>query len=167
MLLNIASVVLVVLILCSIVSVTPGFFNLKMFRALQGTRCTGLSAVQAFIPFYNITFSRKLSYGKSTIFDIGFIVCAVLLLFRVASVVLVSKLPVLVVFSSFAMYACLLIFFVMYIVNAVDFCRMLNCGFLTILCCVVVAPVGYYMLSTQVLAYFKEVEDVVRGTFET
>ena len=42
---------------------------------------------------------------------------------------------------------------------------MFNCGLIVTLCGVVVAPIGYYMLSTQVLGYFRSVEDTVSGRF--
>lgn len=163
---QIISVVIVIAVLCAVVCVTVGMFNRKLFLAVYGTKCTGLSAVEAYIPFYNIVYARKIINGKAPVFLGGFCLCAAGLIFRLGSVVLVAKFPVLIVYSSLAMVVCIALYMLLYIINAVDFCRMLNCGFLTTICCIIVAPVGYYMLSTQVLPYFKQVEDKVSGTFE-
>lgn len=166
MLSNILSTVIVIAVLCGVFSITVGMFNTKLYKAINEEKCSGLEILKAYIPFYNIAYARKLAYGKCTVFNIGFIVCAVLIVFRVAAVILVSTFPILVVYSAFTTYVAILIYAIMYIVNAVDFVRMLNGGFITTLCCVIVAPVGYYMLSNIVIAYFKSVEDKVSGTFE-
>ena len=164
---NIISVVLVVGVLFAIISIPVGMFNTKVFQAINGTKCTGVNFIKAFIPFYNITFSRKLAYNSSGIFIIALIVCLILILFRIVALALVSVVPVLVVFSSFTTIAAILLYWLFYIINAVDFCRMFNCGMLITLCCIILAPVGYYMLSTQVLSYFRSVEDEVSGRFGT
>lgn len=162
---DVISVILVLAVLYAIVSIPVGIFNLKVFQAIHGTKCTGLSFVKAFIPLYNITFSRKLAYGRATAFNICLVICLLLFLFRIVSVVIVSIAPVLVVYSSLVMIACIAIYWILYIINCVDFCRMFNCGVITTLCGVVVPPIGYYMLSTQVLGYFRSVEDTVSGRF--
>lgn len=166
-LINVLSVIIVVAILYAIISVPVGLFNLKMFQAVHGAKCTGLNFVKAFIPFYNITFSRRLVYGKATGFCIALLLCVIMFLFRVVSLVLVSAVPILIVYSSLVMIACIAFYYILYIINAVDFCRMLNCGVVTMIVSIVVAPIGYYMLSTQVLSYFRSVEDTVSGRFGT
>lgn len=162
---DVISVVLVLMALYAVISVPVGIFNLKVFQAIHGTKCTGFSLLKAFTPLYNITFARKLAYGKATIFNAILLLCLLLLLFRVVALVLVSTLPILVVYSSLVMIACIALYWVLYIVNCVDFCRMFNCGVITTLCGVVVPPIGYYMMSTQVLGYFRSVEDTVSGRF--
>ena len=163
--LDVLSVIIVLAVLYAIVSVHVGIFNLKVFQAVHGTKCTGLSILKAFAPLYNITFARKLAYGKSTVFNVMLLICLLLFVFRVVSIALVSLVPVLVVYSSLVMIACIAIYCILYIINCVDFCRMFNCGLIVTLCGVVVAPIGYYMLSTQVLGYFRSVEDTVSGRF--
>lgn len=162
---DVISVVLVLMVLYAVISVPVGIFNLKVFQAIHGTKCTGFSFLKAFTPLYNITFARKLAYGKATVFNVILLVCLLLLLFRVVALILVSTLPILVVYSSLVMIACIALYWVLYIVNCVDFCRMFNCGIITTLCGVVVPPIGYYMMSTQVLGYFRSVEDTVSGRF--
>ena len=162
---DVISVVLVLMALYAVNSVPVGMFNLKVFQAIHGTKCTGFSLLKAFTPLYNITFARKLAYGKATIFNAILLLCLLLLLFRVVALVLVSTLPILVVYSSLVMIACIALYWFLYIVNCVDFCRMFNCGVITTLCGVVVPPIGYYMMSTQVLGYFRSVEDTVSGRF--
>lgn len=166
MLTNALSVLIVLAILYSIISIPVGLFNLKVFQSVNGTKCTGLNFLKAFMPFYNITFSRRLVYGKATWFHVLLLVCAVLFLCRIVAIVLVAAFPLLIVFSSIAMVACLALYYALYVINAVDFCRMLNCGLVTTLFSIAVTPIGYYMLSTQVLGYFRSVEDTVSGRFE-
>lgn len=165
MVMNVISVLLVVLILCALISVPVGLFNLKIFQAVHGAKCTGLNFLKAFTPFYNITFSRKLTYGRTPIYNWAMIICAVLLAFRFTALLLVSAVPILVVYSSITTFSCIVLYWGFYLVNAVDFCRMFNCGVVTTLCSIVVPPIGYYMISTQVLGYFRNVEDMVSGRF--
>jgi len=161
---SIISAIVLVLGLCAVLAVPVGIFNLKVYRAVRGTKCTGATAVEAFVPFVNILFARKLVYGQ-TFFKYLMWVCAALVIFRTAALVLINTMPVLTVFSSFGMVACIALYAVLYVANAASFASLLNCGAVTMLCCVVAAPVGYYMLSTQVLNYFRSVEDVVSGRF--
>lgn len=165
MLLNILSVVLVVAFLYSIICIPVGMFNTKLFMAIHGTKCTGLNRVKAYLPFYNITFSRWLAYGGSMVFSILLLVCALLLVFRFVAIALVASVPILVVYSALTTLGCIALYTLLYIINAVDFCRMFSCGAATMLCCLLIAPVGYYMLSLQVLSYFRNVEDEVSGRF--
>lgn len=162
---QILSTLIVIAVLCAILCVTVGMFNRKVFLAVYKSKCTGLSTIQAFIPFYNITYARRIINGKCPIFNVGLCICLIGFVFRLVSVALVAKVPVLIVYSSMVMIGCIALYMILYIANAVDFCRMLNCGFLTTICSIIVAPVGYYMLSTQVLPYFKQVEDRVSGAF--
>lgn len=166
-LMNALSVFTVVAILYAIISIPVGLFNLKIFKAVHGAKCTGLNFIKAFIPFYNITFSRRLVYGKTTGFCVALLLCALMCLFRGISLVLVSTAPILIVYSSLVMIACIALYIILYIINAVDFCRMLNCGVVTVIVSIAIAPIGYYMLSTQVLSYFRSVEDTVSGRFGT
>lgn len=159
------SVVIVLAFLYAIVCVPVGIFNLRLFQAINGTKCTGLNFLKAFVPLYNITFARKLAYGKAPAFNVLLALCALLFVFRVSALILVSSFPILVVYSSLIMIACLALYWLLYIVNCVDFCRMLNRGVVTTLCGIVVPPIGYYMLSTQVMGYFRSVEDTVSGRF--
>lgn len=165
MLMDILSTILVVGILYAIVCVPVGMFNAKVFQAVHGAKCTGLSLGKALIPFCNITFSRRLTYGRAPVFRALLLVCVGLLLFRFVALALVTVAPLLIVFSSLTTVACIALYWLLYIVNAIDFCRMFNCGFVIKLACIVLAPVGYYMLSTQVLGYFRSVEDEVSGRF--
>lgn len=162
---DVISVLIVVAALAAIIAVPVGIFNVKLFQALNGTKCGGLNLVKAFVPFHNITFARKLAYGRATVYNIVLTVCLLLLLFRAVAIIVVATVPILIVYSSITTIACVLIFWLFYIINAVDFCRMLNCGITVTLCSVVIPPVGYYMLSTQVLSYFRSVEDDMSGTF--
>ena len=132
--LDVLSVIIVLAVLYAIVSVPVGIFNLKVFQAVHGTKCTGLSILKAFAPLYNITFARKLAYGKSTVFNVMLLICLLLFVFRVVSIALVSLVPVLVVYSSLVMIACIAIYCILYIINCVDFCRMFNCGLIVTLC---------------------------------
>lgn len=162
---DVISVIIVLAVLYAIVSVPVGIFNLKVFQAMHGTKCTGLNILKAFTPLYNITFARKLAYSKSPVYNVLLLVCLLLFLFRIVSIVIVSAVPILVVYSSLAMIVCIALYWVLYIINCVDFCRMFNCGLIVTLCGIVAAPIGYYMLSTQVLGYFRSVEDTVSGRF--
>ena len=115
--LDVLSVIIVLAVLYAIVSVPVGIFNLKVFQAVHGTKCTGLSILKAFAPLYNITFARKLAYGKSTVFNVMLLICLLLFVFRVVSIALVSLVPVLVVYSSLVMIACIAIYCILYIIN--------------------------------------------------
>lgn len=48
--LDVLSVIIVLAVLYAIVSVPVGIFNLKVFQAVHGTKCTGLSILKAFAP---------------------------------------------------------------------------------------------------------------------
>ena len=45
--LDVLSVIIVLAVLYAIVSVPVGIFNLKVFQAVHGTKCTGLSILKA------------------------------------------------------------------------------------------------------------------------
>jgi hypothetical protein len=166
MIANILSIVILAALFYLLVSLPVGLFNMRVFQAVNGTKCTGYNRLGAFVPLANITFARKLVYRR-TFWNYILILCAALLLFRIISILTVAYLPVLIVYSSMSTIFCIALYFVLYILNALDFCRLLNCGIVTIVCCIAAPPVGYYMISTQVLRYFKSVEDDVSGRFGT
>ena len=166
MLQNILSALIVLGALYMVISVPVGLVNVKLFKALHGARCTGVNALLAFIPIYNIVFGRKLVYGKATFTKVILALCTALLAFRAISVLLVAAYPILVVYSAITSILVCAVYWLLYIVNAVDLGRMFGVGAITMLCCVLIAPVGYYMLSAQIMAYFRSVEDEVSGTFE-
>lgn len=163
--LDIISVLIVLIVLYSIISIPVGLFNIKVFQAIYYAKPSGVNLIKAFLPLYNITFARKLAYGQATVANSVLLVCVLLAAFRIVALVLVSTFPVLIVYSSIVMIACIAMYWALYIFNCVDFCRMFNCGVVTTLCGIVVAPIGYYMLSTQVMGYFRSVEDEVSGRF--
>lgn len=155
------------LVLIAIFSVPCGLFNVKMFRATQESKPGGLELVKAFFPFANILYSRKLCYGKCPVFLSLLIVSVVLLAFRFIALALLTIVPVLIVFSPFAVLASFILYYIIYAANAVDFCRMLGGGGFVLLVCVFCAPLGYYMLSNKVLPYFKTEEDTLSARFGT
>jgi hypothetical protein len=161
---DIVSICIVVGALYGVFTLPVGLFNMKMYQAVHGYKCAGSQCIALFFPFYNIAFARKLVYGRS-MYGIWVSVCMLFLLFRIASLLLVTIVPVLVVFSAITILVFLCIYYLLYVINALDFCMMLGCGILTFLCCIIITPVGYMVLSTQAVRYFKSVEDEVSGRF--
>lgn len=155
---------LIITLYC-IIWVPVGMFNLKMFKEHNGSKATGMQALSAFAPFYNICYSRKLAYGKSPIFFVLTTIAVVLFCLRLLSVALVAVVPILLPITALLIWVSLLLYFLLYIINAVDFCRMLGGGFVTLLFCIVVPMLGYYMLSNVVTAYFYKEEDELSGRF--
>lgn len=153
-----------ILVILAVVGVPVGLFNIKVYRAVCGTKPKGLVLVDAFIPATNLLFARKLVYGK-TAYTYGLVACGVLILFRAVALALINTVPILIFYSGFAVMGCLALFIVLYVANAVSFCRLFNCKVVVTLCCLLIAPVGYYMLSTQVLGYFRNTEEELSGRF--
>lgn len=167
MAMNILSVVIVLGVLYGVLCLPVALFNLKVYQAVVGVKCGFPSVLLAFCPFYNIVFARKQVYTKAPIYNILLILCAVLLCFRFISLVMVARVPILVFYSAFCAMAAVVLYYILYIINAVDFAHMFGCGAVTKLMAILVAPVGYYLLSNQVLSYYKSVEDEVSGRFAT
>lgn len=152
-----------------IFTVPVGMFNVKMFKGSNSCAPTGGELIKAYMPFVNIRFSRVLAYGTSPVFLACLILIGVVLLVRGLSFVLVGMdigIGVyMAFFSSFLSLAAIALWWVLAAINGVDFANMLQAGFITKLCCVILPPMGYYMLSNVVLPYFRSEEAGVNDTF--
>ena len=150
-------------------TVPVGMFNVKMFKGSNSCDPTGLELIKAYCPFANIRFARVLAYGTSPVFMCGLIICACILCLRLVSIVLVSMDVAIGVyiafFSSFASLAAIAGWWIMAAINGVDFANMLQAGFVTKCFCVILPPMGYYMLSNIVMPYFRAEEVTARDTF--
>lgn len=166
MLSDILSTFIVLGVCYLLITVPVGLLNIKLFQAIHGSKATGRTLIKLFIPGVNIMFSRKLLYGTALLHTLLFAVCGFGLVFRVAALLLLEQYPALTPYSAFLMFGCLIAYGAAYALSALDMCLTFECGFWVFLACLLVAPVGYYMVSTQVLRYFSTVEDDVRGTFE-
>lgn len=146
-------------------SMTVGMFNTKMFRAIKGYKADVLFMVQSYVPFLNILTARKLLYGR-TVFTYLMYLCGALAVFRILSLSLITVVPQLIIYSAFAMIACIVLYYALYIINAVIFSRLLQCSAGVTAVCIILPMVGYYLLAVHVLPYFKREEDKLSGTFE-
>lgn len=157
--------------ICAVFTVPVGLFNTKMFRGINGSKPGGGEFLKAYIPFFNVRYSRVLAYGSSSVFMIFLCASAVLFLLRFVAIGLVTLdigwAVYLFMISPVLVLVALLIWWVLAIVNAVDFARMLGCGGLTIFVSIIIPPVGYYMLANNVLPYFRKEETSLNGTFGT
>lgn len=160
---NLLSVAVVLIGIYCVLSLPVAFFNLKCFEVANGYAPSFRESLLAFVPFGNLTYGRKQIYGTSKLFRVLMWVCGILALFRAISLVFSVLLPV----STIAALTCVALYIILYIFNAVDFGRMFGAGVFTMLFCIIVAPVGYYLLSGRILAYYKSVEDEVSDTFRT
>lgn len=149
------------------IGVPVGMFNTALFKAQYGTKCTGMNLVKAYTPITNIIFPRKIVYGTSKGFTALIIVAASLFVFRIAAIFLARNAPLIFLASVLAMYLCILIYAILYIVCAVDFAQMLCPRPIMFITCVILPPAAFYAMSTQVLRYFAEVSDEVTGRFES
>lgn len=166
MFIQVLSVCLWVLLPCAILTIPAGMFHCKLYFAVTDMKPSIREVILAYIPFLNIARSRKLAYGGAPVYTALMCVCGGLLLFRGVALFTLTTVPVLYVVSAFGMAACIGLYALLYIVNALDFSRMLDCGVVTCVASVLVAPLGYWLLSNQVLPYFKSVGDEVSGRFE-
>lgn len=155
--------------IAAVFSIPVGLFNTKMFRGINGSKPGGGQVVRAYLPFVNIRYSRVLAYGSSTVFLVFLCVAAVMLLLRFVAVGLVIADigfgAYLYMITPLCTLGALAIWYVLSVVNAVDFANMLGAGGITKVFCVLCSPIGYYMLSNAVLPYFKREETTVHGTF--
>lgn len=147
------------------ISLTVGMFNTRMFQAMKGYKADVPFLIKAYVPFANLSAARKLLYGR-TLYTALLGVCGVLAVFRIVSLALVAQVPVLVTYSAVGMIICTVMYYVLYIANAVTFSRLLQCGAGITAVCVILPMVGYYMLAVHVLPYFKREEDKLSGRFE-
>lgn len=164
---DIVSVLLVVGALYAVISVPVGMFNTQLYKLSRNTKCSGLERFFAYLPLRNITYARNIAYAGSPAYTWVLRFLAGLVLLRVIAMGLAQNFPLLLLISSFGMMLAIVVYILLYIINAVDFCRMFCCGALVTICCVVCAPLGYYLLSLKVPGYFKRVEDEVSGRFGT
>lgn len=157
------------LMLVGIFTIPVGIFNTRMFRGVNGSKPRGSEFMKAYAPFANIRFSRVLAYGSSTVYLVALILCFILVLSRVVALVLVwmdiGWGVYLFIFTPICVLLAFAIYYILAVVNAVDFGRMIGAGTLTMVLCVVMNPIGYYMLAQQVLPYFKAEENDLSGTF--
>lgn len=153
------------LVILLLFSIPCGFFNTRMFRGINDSKPTGMEFVKAHMPVYNVCYARKQAYGSNTVHIVLTTLIVILFLMRFLAIALVNFVPILFVFSPFFVIVSVLMYYVLYAVNAVDFARMLGCGGITLIMCILVAPLGYYLMSNQVLPYFKESEDVMSDRF--
>lgn len=155
--------------ICAVFTVPVGMFNTKMFRGINGSKPTGGEFLKAYVPFFNVRYARVLAYGSSSVFMIFLCAALVLFLLRFIAIGLIALdigwAVYLFMLSPMLVLLALGIWWVLAIVNAVDFARMLGCGGLTIVMSVLIPPVGYYMLSNNVLPYFRKEESSLHGTF--
>ena len=161
----VAAIILVVLIY-AVLCVPVGMLNTRLFKAIRGEKATGINLGEAYAPFTNITYSRKLLFGK-TAYTYGLYVVGALLAFRAAAVLLVTKLPILTPYSAFTTLLAIAIYIVLYVANAASICRLLRGGAALMLVSIFIAPVGYYLSSARVPRYFRSVEDEVSGRFKS
>ena len=161
--------VVFILAIIAIFTVPVGMFNVKMFKGSNSCSPSGLELIKAYCPFVNIRYSRVLAYGTSPVFLCGLICIGLVLCVRIISIALIG-LDVgigvyLAFYSSFASLVAIAGWWVLAAVNGVDFANMLQAGFITKCFCVVLPPMGYYMLSNIVLPYFRAEEVGVHDTF--
>lgn len=155
--------------LLAVFTIPIGMFNTKMFRGLNDEKPGGLEFIKAYIPFYNVRYARVLAYNTSPVFLVFLIFATLLFLTRfVALAMLVMDIgfsAYLIVFTPVCVLAALLIWWILAAINAIDFGRMIGVGGLTLLFSALIPPLGYYMLSVNVLPYFKKEETSLHGTF--
>ena len=155
-----------VAIIVAIFTVPVGMFNTKMFHGANGSRATGMEVLKAYVPFGNLRYARVLSYGASPVYLVLLILAGLLIVVRLVSVAIFQMVPVLLIFTPWCVIAAFLIWYILAVVNALDFANMLGAGLVTKLFCIICAPLGYYMLAQVVLPYFKAEEENISGTFE-
>lgn len=155
--------------LIALFTIPIGMFNVKMFKGSNGTNPGGAELLKAYLPFVNIRYARVMAYGTSPVYLGLLILCGVFLLLRAISYALVAAGigfgVYLAFFSAFTSLAAIAIWWVLAAVNGIDFGNMLNVGVPTKLCCIILPPLGYYMLSNIVMPYFKSEEVTADATF--
>lgn len=155
--------------LVGIFTIPVGIFNTRMFRGVNGSKPSGSEFLKAYTPFANVRFSRVLAYGSSTVYLVALILCAILIMSRVVALILVGLdigwSVYLFIFTPICVLLAFAIYYILAVVNAIDFGRMIGAGTLTMIMCVIMNPIGYYMLAQQVLPYFKAEENDLSGTF--
>lgn len=158
-----------ILAIIALFSVPIGLFNVKMYKGSNNSSPTIGQYFKAYFPFVNIRYARVLAYGSSPVFLGLLILCGVLLLLRPIAYILVA-LDIgagvyLAFFSAFGSLAAIGIWWVLAAINGVDFSNMLQAGTLTKIFCIILPPLGYYMLSNIVLPYFRSEEATAYDTF--
>lgn len=158
-----------VCILAAIFAVPVGMFNTKMYEGNNGFKPTGGEWFKCYIPFANIRYARVLAYGASPVFAVCLIVALIVFLLRFIAIGLVAMdvgfMVYVYMFSAMFPLIAVGIWWVLAAINGVDFGNMLGAGLFTKLFCVILPPLGYYMLSNAVLPYFKAEEVSLGGTF--
>lgn len=161
--------VLMFMAVAALFTIPVGLFNTRMFRGLNESRPTGSEFIKAYIPFFNVRYSRVLAYNSSPIYMALLCIAAVLFLLRFVAVGLVAADigfgAYLVILTPITVMLAFVLWYVLAVVNAIDFGRMLGVGTLTMIVCIFCAPIGYYMLSNAVMPYFKKEETSLDGTF--
>lgn len=157
---------ILVLIIYAVICIPVGMLNVSLRRAALGAKPSPNEYLKAYSPFVNITYGRKVLYGK-TAYSYGLYTVVLLLVFRVVAVLLVGTVPVLTIYSAFTTLAALALYCVLYIWNAASMCLLLRGGTMLTIVSVLIAPVGYYLISVRVPGYFKSVEDEVSGRFKS
>ena len=160
--------VIFILLVIALFTVPIGMFNVKMFKGSNSCSPSGGELVRAYMPFVNVRFSRVLAYGTSPAYLGLLILCGAILLVRGLAFLLVGMDigvgAYIAFFSAFASPVAIVVWWTLAAVNGVDFANMLQAGFLTKVACIIIPPLGYYMLSNVVLPYFRSEE---AGTYDT
>lgn len=161
--------VLYVAVICAIFTVPVGMFNCRMYEGNNGEKPGGLEKLKAYVPFANIRYARVLAYGSSPIFLIFLLFALFLLLMRFLSIIAVSMdigfMVYVYMVSSMLVMAAFAIWWILAAINGVDFASMLGAGMFTKIFCILLPPLGYYMLSQAVLPYFKAEAVSLNDTF--
>ena len=155
----------IITLLFGVFAIPAGMLASKAYRATKGEKPDGIRAIYCYLPMYNIIYARKQLYGASPVFTIGAVIIALLSMFRMVSLVFLTAVPVLTVYSSMGMLLAIALFYIMCIIHAVDICRMIDGGVLTLALSVVVPPLAMYILSLKMLPYFRDVKEDLDDTF--
>ena len=157
---------LIIILVYGVLFIPVGLVNIKAYRALKGEKPKLGALLTSFSPFYALTYTRKQFYGKATMFKLCYTICGLAVMFRCIAIIMLTHMPVLTVYSSFAMVGAIVLFYLFYIMNAIDLSRMFGSGPLQYLICVALTPLAYYTLSVKILPYFASVKEIVDGTFD-
>lgn len=175
-LLNTLGIILLVVIGYFVFVFPVTLLNVKFFRANYESKPGFGEVIKAGFPFYNITYARRIAYSRSPVFTVLITVGLLLVLVRIVLInvlrMFVTTISpdlfiVLVTYSSYVAIAGICLLYILYVINLVDFARMLQQGMLTMLLCIILAPVGYYVVQLHVISFFKAEEDEVSGRFGT
>lgn len=151
----------------AVFAVPIGMFNAKMYKANNDVKPTGMELVKCYLPIYHLTYAQKLAYGSATLYTVLICIFCVTIILRIIAVAMVAQWPMGVFITSFLVIFGFLCLIAVMIISGLRFAIMLQCGALTKLFCVILPPLGYYMMTQQVMAYFKSEEDELSGRFGT